>query len=197
VLKPRAAVLLTIILLAASCRKPDYFPLSDGRAWRYAATGYQVVGSDTIKTDSMSYAINVAGLGTEVGLGTVYEVRVTRDDEPYLSFYFRKTRDAVLVLPSAHLDGLEPTPGWVRLLELPLRKEALWYGDADHSVSFEVMAREDVSVPAGAFRNCFRIRIHAAEPYSMDFWLAPNTGIVQWRRRFSKTRFEAVRLDVE
>jgi hypothetical protein len=189
--------LFAVLVLVAACRRPDYFPLSDGRAWRYAATGYEVTGTDTVETDSLTYAIMVAGSGTEAGLGRVYEVRVTRDDEPYLSFFFRKTRNAVLVLPSTHLDGLEPTPGWVRLFELPLRKAAFWYGDAEHSTSFEVTAREDIAVPVGVFRNCFRVRVHAPEPYVIDFWLAPNMGIVQWQRRFSKSRFENARLRAE
>jgi hypothetical protein len=192
-----AGVLVLGGLAAVACRKPDYFPLKDGQVWRYAATGYEVVQTDTIETENLTYAIAVTGSGTEAGLGKVYEATITRDDESYLSFFFRKTKDAVSVLPAAHLDGLEPTSGWVKLLELPLRKDAFWYGDAEHSVSFEVMAREDISVPAGAFRNCFRIRIHAAEPYVIDFWLAPNKGIVQWQRRFSRTRFETARLGAE
>lgn len=184
-------------LAAIACRKSDYFPLDDGRTWRYAAAGYEVVGTDTIVTENRTYAIVVTGSGIEAGLGKVYELRITRDDEPYLSFFLRKTRDAVLVLPAAHLDGRQPTSGWVRLLELPLRNDAFWYGDAEHSVSFEATAREDVFVPAGRFAHCFRIRIHAAEPYVIDFWLAPNAGIVQWQRRLSRNRFETARLGVE
>jgi hypothetical protein len=189
--------MLAVLLLVGSCRKPDYFPLEDGQVRRYTATGFEIVKTDTAETESLTYAIAVSGTGTAAGLGRVYEVTITRDDEPYLSFFFRKTRDAVLVLPAAHLDGLEPTPGWVRLLELPLRNDAFWYGDAERSVSFEVMGHEDVFVPAGGFRNCFRIRIHAAEPYVMDFWLASNAGVVKWQRRFSGNRFEIARLGVE
>ena len=111
-----------------------------------------------------------------------------------MSFFFRKTRDAVFVLPASHLDGLELTSGWVKLLELPLREGGFWYGDAENSASFEVMARETVETPLGRFRDCFRIRIHAPEPYLMDVWLAPDAGIVRWLRRFSGTRFEVSEL---
>ena len=113
-----------------------------------------------------------------------------RDEESYLSFFFRKTRDAVFVLPASHLDGLGPTSGWMKLLELPLREGAFWYGDEARSLSFEVIAVETMETPAGSFRNCFRIWIHSPEPYLIDVWLAPDVGIVRWHRRLSASRFE-------
>jgi len=177
-------------MLVLACRKPDYFPLKDNQEWRYAATEYEVVPADTIVTGSTIYAIAVTASAVVPGLGNVREVRIARDDEPYLSFFFRKTRNAVLVLPASHLDGLEPTSGWMKLLDLPLRESAFWYGDEERSVSFEVMARATVATPIGRFRDCFRIRIHAPEPYLMDVWLAPDAGVVSWNRHFSETRFE-------
>jgi hypothetical protein len=182
--------MVAAVALMLACRKPDYFPLKDNQEWRFAATEYEVVRTDTIAAENLTYAIAVTGSAIQPALGRVYEVRVTRDEEPYLSFFFRKTRDAVYVLPASHLDGLEPTSDWVKLLELPLRTGALWYGDAERSVSFEVLARETVETPAGRFRDCFRIRIHALEPYLMDVWLAPDIGIVRWTRSFSMARFE-------
>jgi hypothetical protein len=185
-----ALVLLLVGVAALACRKPDYLPLNDNQVWRYAATGNEVRQSQTIETESLTYAIAVTGTALQPGLGRVCEVRITRNEEPYLSFFFRKTRDAVFVLPASHLDGLEPTSGWVKLLELPLREGAFWYGDAEHLVSFEVMARDSVEIPAGRFRNCFRIRIHAPNPYLMDVWLAPDAGVVRWQRTFSSIRSE-------
>ncbi len=93
-------------------------------------------------------------------------------------------------MPTSHPGRLEPTSGWLKLLELPPRESAFWYGDAEHSVSFEVMARVDMETPAGHFRNCFLVRVHAAEPYLIDFWLAPNMGIIHWHRHLSAARFE-------
>jgi hypothetical protein len=186
----RWAVLL-LGLAVLSCRKPDYFPLKDNQEWRYAATEYEIFLPDTTATEARTYAIAVTGSAVEPGLGKVYEVRVARDGEPYLSFYFRKTRGAVFVLPASHLDGLEPTSGWVKLLELPLREGGFWYGDAERSVSFEIMARETVETPMGRFRDCFRIRLHAPQPYLMDVWLARDVGVVGWTRNFSAVRFES------
>jgi hypothetical protein len=183
-------VAIAVILLAFACRRPDYFPLKDKQEWRYAATMYEVVGPDTIEAGNLSYAIAVTGSAVEPGLGRTSEVRITRNEEPHLSFFFRKTRDAVFVLPASHLDGLEPTSGWLKLLELPLCEGAFWYGDAEHSVSCEVMVRADMETPAGRFRNCSRVTVHAAMPYLIDFWLAPDVGIISWRRRFSASRFE-------
>ena len=188
------AVLLLATAPALACRKPDYFPLREKQERRYAATEYRVVTTDTVAADTGTYVIAVTGSTVEPGIGRVFEVRITRDGGRYLSFFFRKTRDAVFVLPASHLDGLEPTSGWVKLLELPLRRGGFWYGDAEHSASFEVMAHETVETPAGRFRGCFRIRIHAPQPYLMDVWFAPDAGIIRWLRRFSTTRFEVSEL---
>jgi hypothetical protein len=187
---PAEAVLLLAAVAVISCRKPDYFPLTDNQEWRYAATEFEIVLPDTTATGGRTYAIAVTGSAIEPGLGKVSEVRITRDEDPYLSFYFRKTRNELFVLPASHLDGFEPTSGWIQLLELPLREGAFWYGDQEHSVSFEVMARETVETPMGRFRDCFRIRIHAPEPYLMDVWLAPNAGVIRWQRTFSAVRSE-------
>jgi hypothetical protein len=179
---------------ALACRKPDYFPLREKQELRYAATDYRSATSDTVETGASAYVIAVTGSTPEPGIGRVFAVRISRNGERYLSFLFRKTRDAVFVLPASHLDGLEPTSGWVKLLELPLREGGFWYGDAEHSASFEVMAHETVETPAGGFRDCLRIRIHAPQPYLMDVWLAPDAGIVRWLRRFSASRFEVSEL---
>jgi hypothetical protein len=185
-----ALVLLLVAVAALDCHKPDYFPLKDNQVWRYAATGCEVRKAHTIEAESLTYAIAVTGSAVEPGLGRVYEVRITRDDEPCMSLFFRKTRDALFVLPASHLDGFEPTSGWVKLLELPLREGTFWYGDAEHSVSFEVTARDSVEVPAGRFRDCFRIRVHAPNPYVTDLWLAPDAGIIRWQRTLSAVRSE-------
>ncbi len=190
----RRWVVLLLGVAALACRQPDYFPLRENQQWRYVASGYETVLLDTTEARGRTYAIAVTGSAAEPGLGRVCEMHITRDEEPYMSFFFRKTRNAVFVLLASHLDGLEPTSGWVKLLELPLREGGFWYGDAEHSVSFEVMARETVETPMGRFRDCFRIRIHAPEPYLMDVWLAPDAGIVRWLRRFSGTRFEVSEL---
>ena len=182
---------LPLGLVVLSCRRPDYFPLEDNQEWRYVASEYEVVPPDTTEAEVRMYAIAVTGSAIEPGIGKVYEVHITRDEEHYLSFFFRKTRNAVLVLPASHLDGLEPTSGWVELLELPLREGAFWYGDEERSVSFEVTARETVETPLGRFRDCFRLRIRAPEPYRMDVWLAPDAGVVGWTRNFSAVRFES------
>ncbi len=177
-------------LAVLACRKHDYFPLKDGMEMRFAATEYRVVGSDTARTASPTYGAVVKDTLLAAGLGRAYQFRMTRDGEPYLSLFLRKTRYAVFVLPAPRLDELEATQGWVKLLELPLRDGAIWYGDSERSVSFEVVAREDVMTSAGPVRNCFRVRIHADEPYLMDIWLAPAIGVVRWYRRLSASRFE-------
>jgi hypothetical protein len=187
-----ATVLALGGLAALSCRRPDYFPLKNGQVWQYEAN--VVVPPDTATAESFAYAIAVTGSSVEAGLGRVYAVRFTRDEESHMAFVFRKTKEAVLVLPSSLFNRLEPASDWVRLLELPLRAGAFWYGSAEYGVSVEVLSREAVTVPAGTFRNCFRIRVRTDAPYAMDLWLAPNSGIVQWRRRLSRGRVETVQL---
>ena len=189
----RCRVILAAVLLVACCRKPDYFPLQDNQVRRYAGA-LEVMPTEAGEQESLAYTITVTGSAVEPGLGRVWEVLITRNEEPFLSFFVRRTKDAVFILPASHLDGLEPTSGWVKLLELPLRAGAFWYGDAEHSVSFEVMARGDLVTPAGRFRNCFRLQVHAPEPYVITFWLAPDAGIVRWNRRFAAYRREVTEL---
>ncbi len=179
--------LLLFLLAVLACRGPDYFPLNDGQVWRFA--GVAEVAAGQAECESLAYAVSVTGAAAAAGLGRVHRVLVTRNDEPYVTLFLRKTRAALFVLPASHLDGLEPTSGWIKVLELPLRAGAAWHGDAERSVLFEVLGCEDVAVPAGQFRDCVRIRMRAA-PYAMDLWLAPGEGIVQWHRRFSSSRRE-------
>ena len=183
------AGMLLLGMAILSCRRPDYFPLKDNQAWRFAAVSVVTVAEEG-ERESLAYVIRTTGSAVQSVLGKVYEIRITRNDEPYLSFFIRKTKDAVFVLPASHLDGLEPSSGWVKFLQLPLREGAFWYGDAEHSVSFDVLAREDVEVPAGRFRNCRRIQVHAPAPYRFTFWLAPDAGIIRWTRTFSIARSE-------
>jgi hypothetical protein len=185
----RGRCLLLVIAVLLACRKPDYFPLKENQEWRFAGVS-EVSLSDFPEQESVAYAIKVTGSAVEPGLGRVYEVRVTRNDEAYMSCFVRKTKDAVYVLPASHLDGFEPTSGWVKFLELPLREGGFWYGDAERSVSFDVVVREEWGVPAGLYRDCWRVRLHAPMPYGFTFWLAPGAGIIRWTRRLSVVKFE-------
>ena len=184
-----AVVLVLGGLAAVSCRKPDYSPLKNNQEWRFAGISELNV-NEMPEPESLAYAIAVTGSAIQPGLGRVYEVGVTRNEEPYLSLFVRKAKDAVFLLPASHLDGLEPTSGRVKLLELPLREDAHWDGDDEHSVSFRVLTREDIEIPAGRFRNCFCVLVDAPRPYGFAFWLAPGAGVVRWSRSFSRVRFE-------
>jgi len=53
-----------------------------------------------------------------------------------------------------------------------------------------VKAREDIEIPVGTFRNCFRVHVHAPAPYRFTFWLAPDAGIIRWIRTVSFARSE-------
>jgi hypothetical protein len=182
------------LVFAAGCRRPDYFPLREGQVFNYAGAEYRVEQDDTTAAGEVSYALLVRASLLQPSLGRVYAVELARDGENWMSFFFRKTRDAVFVMPGSHLDGYEPTPGWEKMLGLPLRAGAFWYGDIERSLSFEVMAREDVRLERGLCRGCFRLRVHAPEPWTLDLWLAPGSGIVKWARRLGPSRFEAVEL---
>ena len=157
---------------------------------QFAASEYGVAGDDTFEIRNLAYTISLSDSGRVPGLGQIYKTHLSRDGDSYLSLIFRKTQDAVFVLHPSQSDEFTPAPRWIRLIELPLREGAIWFGDPERSVSFEVIDREDVETSLGVVRDCFRIRIHAEEPFLMDIWLAPDIGIVRWRRRLSATRFE-------
>ena len=58
------------------------------------------------------------------------------------------------------------------------RPVMLLRADRPPSAQPMVMARAEMEVPAGRFRNCHRVRVDAAEPYLIDFSLAPDVGII-------------------
>lgn len=72
-------------------------------------------------------------------------------------------------------------------LKLPLKKgdrtEAAVIG-GQRKETFKVLDFEDVTVPAGTFKNCAKIQAIAqktADPPA-TFWLAPGVGLVKWQR---------------
>jgi hypothetical protein len=124
------------------------------------------------------------------GLGRVAVVELSRDPFYGTTWYLRKRHNEVwLHLPGASGPDLDAPSDWVKILSPPLRPERSWLGNRTWGVGFEVRALEDITTPAGSFRRCVRIRV-SGEGDVIDYWLAPNAGLVRWQRRLGPGRIE-------
>jgi phage gp29-like protein len=103
-------------------------------------------------------------------------------------WYFQPRREGLFVLRTWH--G-EEFAGWIQVLSLPLKPGRIWYGSPDREESFEVVAVETVTVPAGVFPRSLRLRVRTAESgFIFDFWLAPGVGLVKWQQPVGRGRFQ-------
>jgi hypothetical protein len=181
---------LACLLLLLACAPPDYFPLRPGThlAFRAVTIGEQ----DSAVVAEHAYLFDFTAPRTEPGLGKLQAVEFRRDSGEPSTWYFQRRRDGVwLLLPGVANADVPPVPGWLKVLELPLRAERIWYADAERGAAFELVGFEDVAVPAGNFARCARIRVHTGEARALiDFWLAPGAGLVRWRRRLGAGRVE-------
>ena len=174
-----------------ACRRPDYFPLRPGAGLTFAARTVEVTNGDSLVVEEHGYSFTVTGTRTETGLGRLIEVEFRRDSGAASKWLFQRRRDGVwLVLPGVASD-FPTAPGWLQIVQWPLRVDRMWYGNAERDVGFEVRAIETVEIPAGRFEKCFRIRARTAGSDSpIDFWLAPDTGLVRWTRGAGRDRVE-------
>jgi hypothetical protein len=180
----------------SGCSRPDYFPLKPGRTWTLLGRTYATDGSDTTEIAERTYTFAVRDWRNDSSFGRVAVVELTGEPFYGSTWYLQKRRDGVwLLLPAATGGEIEAPTDWIRILAPPLKPERAWVGNRAWDVAFELRAIEDVATPARAFRRCVRIRVRVSgEGEFIDYWLAPNAGLVRWQRRFGPDHFETAEL---
>jgi hypothetical protein len=200
------ACMLAAALLAAACGRPaagDYFPLGKGAAWEYAIS-YKVRGERhtqrLIFSNGDPVVVNDKRYYPRIGLSGKRE-------------YFRRTDSGIL-----HVDPVSGKQSQV--LKFPLKKGQTWQADSKIKVlevtgaftptfrariinpvtlTYRIEDSDDtVSVAAGTFRHCLRIRsrgsLFAGKTLqqfmginSIDIdqteWYAPGVGLVKTVRQ--------------
>lgn len=105
---------------------------------------------------------------------------------------FRRRGDVLLTYKATvkrELTAFDPEGGQ-GLLRFPLKEgdaRAVETPDKQRRITTKVAGREEVVVPAGTFKDCFRIEIEDAWPergktYPGTIWLACGVGAVKWIR---------------
>ena len=199
-MKTRIAVFLGIgvlVLLSACARRPlDYYPLEEGYTWTY-----QDAGSEKFRTVE-----NFAP--RKMDDQRVVPQKITSGES--VSFLFAgRDRDGIYEYAFQDAGDAEPSPREERewILKGPLKKDAAWEGETSltllmenipYRISYTVESLEEtVTVPAGTFENCLKVRGRAVVKRERgvlgtlkvevvhDRWFAPGTGLVKSLRKES------------
>lgn len=192
-------VLAGVGLLVSSCSifgsgDPDYWPMAEGNCWHFRdmtirtppdsasdttvfedATVWRCCDKETMDDGEQAWAVDVGDGDTA---------------------FFRETGDAVLVYASR--SETEPDT-W---LCFPLEQGRVWeYGNS----AMVVRGKETVSVPAGTYRNCWKVQLLGLLDQDFDFhtWFAPDVGMVKTEMAIESegysyvSRLELTEVDLE
>jgi hypothetical protein len=152
---------------------PEVFPLQPGARLDYAAK-FGLGGNGPFMG---SAAFSVVG-AWEVEGRTIARVGVQ-------SRYFGRTRRDIYVFTrDANWIGLfekDPPDKVTRFLPTHMALHQRWdVATGEGTGKAEVVAIEDVTVPAGTFKACDRVHyVNAANQTDITLWLAPRQGLVQ------------------
>ena len=185
------ALVLAGAVMLVSCDtagKEDYFPLGVGSNW--CMTGYesfeQVDQPETLFTSvAHTKAVQTTQLtsGEEVVEFSMVETSQVRLPIPREMVYaqtsfVRESGDYILTYSSK--DATDPDT----TLVLPLETGKTWTVCArgDSSITIEVLGRDDVTVAAGNYSNCWKLAVTStvgANSLTFHWWLADGVGVVK------------------
>jgi len=171
VLALTAAVCLSCLLTGPGCDKSagaDYWPMAEGNLWQYRSVMIYAQpdsAPDTlINEDYMTWKC-----GSQVTLDSgpkAWAVEVSIGD----TMYFSESRNAVLLYDD--VSDTDPDT-W---LVFPFEEGKTWnYADG----TMLVREKGTVEVPAGTFKNCWKVEMLEGGSMSQSFlWFGPNLGLV-------------------
>ena len=159
----------------------EHFPLHEGNTWVYETP-------DGICTESVSGTANVWGhvcariVAAEDGAIQYWQAQ---PEGLHFAGFYEPEEGTVTFDPALPIDnGLDPGAAGGRTSPAYLQTVTP-LGDAEFTYNFEGV--ETVSVPAGTFEDCMRMRLRIAiDAGSVDYfrvWLAKGVGIVKYDNR--------------
>lgn len=164
----KSILLLGLLVFAAGCGhvisivETGYYPHQDGYRWQYTFST-----STTTETTSLTISFN----GTTTIWGTIEVQNWVSQTAGSISIsYIKVTNDGV------YSWGGNTSTAEAQTLQLPLPPTVgcTWRVS---SATAEVLARENVTVPAGTF-DCYKVRTTSATSYT-DYWYGAGAGIVK------------------
>lgn len=177
--------ILVLVLMSCPGKGPaDYNPLEVGYKWEYETitTTIQHLPTDTItSTDTTISTTEITGTdklssGEEVYVAVTTTLSNTTVSSPTMkdTTYIRKDEDSVYVYQT-----LEDTVPYKEPVELGIGTTWTWSFTQDTittTLTYKVESKEDVTVTAGAYKDCLKISTTQTPPI-------PNTTLTQYQYR--------------
>jgi len=165
-----AAAALAGALAGCETVSGDYMPLAVGNRWEYSVDWHRAAAPPQAATDFIEITQKVGRASyraRELGLTTLWA-----KEQGYLTRSDGRWREGVLLLP--------PHTGYK------------WRVNTTGGARFyEIVGREDVTVPAGKFSNCVKVtcRSLSGKRY-LRRWFARDIGMVKLERLYDGKRVE-------
>jgi len=158
-------LMLSLFLLLLGCGPTELpFPLKEENTWTFEGDSglitYKIVGAK--ENEDKGVKLYHMGSFSEGSMGQV-------------DYYFQN-EDGLYYYDT--LKSEEPIPALI----YPLEEGQKWsYGKGDNAIDFTILAKEDVSVPAGDFKDCYKIEFKPkAGNLTMIEWFCPRIGFVKY-----------------
>lgn len=144
-----------------------------------------VSGRDTTIHCEVRVVEVVKGLKEVPRLGKVWVVETPLQSGSSTMYYYERKGDTIFKLVPGRGGMVERI---VYLIQ-PLSVGRKWFDSYEEREETEVVAQEDVTVPAGSFAACFRVETKSSKVnFHQTLWLASGLGVVKREKEQSWTR---------
>jgi hypothetical protein len=157
----------------------DYVPLAVGNTWNYNITYRMIMTTDTMQYTGTSTTEITRETMLNNNTDVMEQVTTMLWDDTTMTnsvdtTYIRSTEDHILIYND--LAETEPDTSLV----LPIEDGNTWtvYADTTDTMTAEVIGLEDITVPAGAYSDCWDIR-YTSLGQTQNNWFAQEVGIVR------------------
>ncbi len=179
------------LLPGQEAKEPDYFPLIEGAEYEFLGTfnGKEYTDVNIVKTTTTDSGLTIFYFARKADAAKDNAIVATSSFG--LGAYVRE-KDKLLTCEAFWSRDLAKVTADMKqtLLALPLKEKAEQKFTANRGTQARrtvVAGKEDVTVPAGTFKGCWKIDLEdvwteKAETSSGTVWLAPDVGMVKWKR---------------